>query len=272
MRVYLSASWKQRERVRALAEALRGEGHEVYDFTDPRCRKTPEIPPESFPLQFDPERETYREYITGNPYYKAAVHSNYEAIEWCDVVLLLLPAGCDSHADWALGVGMRKKSAVVGQPKTGDRTPSHLWCDQFLDRDEDVSGWLETLELEMPMRSRLPDLNFAAERLAGEVEYLYKQRAAVGSRCVESLARVLDDISTARMKIRPKFKKTACTPQAHAPGCEPTDQARVERDCQPRSTPVSLSCASGFCATCNHGGPDGVPCGHECHGRTNEDA
>lgn len=245
MRVYLSASWKQRERVRALAEALRDEGHEVYDFTDPRCRKTPEIPPEAFPLQFDPERETYREYITGNPYYKAAVHSNYEAIEWCDVVLLLLPAGCDSHADWALGVGMRKKSAVVGQPKAGDRTPSHLWCDQFLDRDEDVSGWLETLELEMPMRSRLPDLNSAAERLAGEV-----------------------DISTSRMKIRPK---TTCTPQAHAPGCEPTDQARVERDCQPRSTPVSLSCASGFCATCNHGGPDGVPCGHGRHGRT-EDA
>jgi hypothetical protein len=176
--VYLSASWKQRERVRALAEALRDEGHEVYDFTDPRCRKTPEIPPEAFPLQFDPERETYREYITGNPYYKAAVHSNYEVIEWCDVVLLLLPAGCDSHADWALGVGMRKKSAVVGQPKAGERTPSHLWCDQFLDRDEDVSGWLETLELEMPMRSRLPDLK-ARQEFIGDFQDAYKKGDSV---------------------------------------------------------------------------------------------
>jgi hypothetical protein len=264
MRVYLSASWKQRERVRALAEALRDEGHEVYDFTDPRCRKTPEIPPEAFPLQFDPERETYREYITGNPYYKAAVHSNYEAIEWCDVVLLLLPAGCDSHADWALGVGMRKKSAVVGQPKAGDRTPSHLWCDQFLDRDEDVSGWLETLELEMPMRSRRPDLRSAAERLAGEVEYLHKQRAAIGSRCVDSLARVLDEISEGCAVARPSVP--VCTPRVHAPGCSTTDSRRVARDCQPRvSAPTSFSCASGSCATCNHGGPDGVPCGHECH-------
>lgn len=40
MRVYISASWKQRERVRALALAigLRGAGHEVYDFTDPDSR------------------------------------------------------------------------------------------------------------------------------------------------------------------------------------------------------------------------------------------
>jgi hypothetical protein len=36
---------------------------EVYDFTDPQCRKTPEIPPEAFPEQFDPLKHQYRSYL-----------------------------------------------------------------------------------------------------------------------------------------------------------------------------------------------------------------
>ncbi len=54
MNIYLSSSWKNRVRVRALAIALRSEGHEVYDFTDPNSRKMPEIPPEKYPDLFDP--------------------------------------------------------------------------------------------------------------------------------------------------------------------------------------------------------------------------
>ena len=84
------------------------EWYEVYDFTDPQCRKSPEIPPEKFPAQFDPKVSTYREYIS-NPYWRGAVEGNRVAIAWSDVVVLLLPAGADSHADWALGVGMGKR-------------------------------------------------------------------------------------------------------------------------------------------------------------------
>lgn len=47
--IYLSSSWKNRDRVRSLAIALRAAGHDVYDFTNPACRNVPEIPPERFP-------------------------------------------------------------------------------------------------------------------------------------------------------------------------------------------------------------------------------
>lgn len=41
--IYLSSSWKNRERVRALACALREElGFGVYDFTDPASRAAPD--------------------------------------------------------------------------------------------------------------------------------------------------------------------------------------------------------------------------------------
>lgn len=142
MRVYLSSSWKNRERVRAMAQVLRAFGHEVYDFTDPACRGAPEIPPERFPDQFDPARHVYREYIQSEPHWRAAVVGNRQALGRCDAVILMLPAGNDAHADWALACGMGKISAVVGQPRAGERTPSHLWADAIMDRDEDAVPWL----------------------------------------------------------------------------------------------------------------------------------
>jgi hypothetical protein len=148
VKVYISASWKQRERVRALAVSLRAVNHEVYDFTDPACRSAitgracREIPPEQFPDLFDPAKHIYREYLTAVPQWRAAVDGNRQALRWCDAVVLLLPAGADSHADWALAVGMGKRSAVVGGPRAGERTPSHLWADALLDSDEEVPKWL----------------------------------------------------------------------------------------------------------------------------------
>jgi hypothetical protein len=137
MKIYISSSWKNRIQVREMAEKLRSIGHEVYDFTDPNCRKTPEIPPEKYPEEFDPDKHIYREYIN-KPEWKAAVDCNREAIAWSDLIILLLPCGIDSHADWALGVGMGKQSIVVGQPNKGERSPVHLWADIFVDSIEDL--------------------------------------------------------------------------------------------------------------------------------------
>jgi hypothetical protein len=71
--LYISSSWKQRERVRNLAIQLRNVGLTVYDFTDPACRDTPEVPPEKYPEQFDPEKHIYREYLESQPEWKMAV-------------------------------------------------------------------------------------------------------------------------------------------------------------------------------------------------------
>lgn len=145
MNIYISSSWKNRDRVRALAISLRENGHQVYDFTDPDSRKMPEIPPEKFPDAFDPEKHLYREYLNV-PEWKAAVQCNREALDRCDAVVLLLPCGNDAHADWAYAVGKGKWTAVVGQPRKGERTPSHWWTDAFLDSDLEVAGWLECEE------------------------------------------------------------------------------------------------------------------------------
>lgn len=146
LKVYISSSWKNRDRVRYTADAIRLQGHEVYDFTDPKCREgIPEIPPEKFPDEFDPSRHNYREYINGTPEWRQAVLRNRRALEWCNVVVLLLPCGLDAHADAFYGLGRGSALAIVGQPKAGERVPTHMWADAFLDHDNEIPTWLNSI-------------------------------------------------------------------------------------------------------------------------------
>jgi hypothetical protein len=143
--IYLSTSWKNRDRVRVLANRLRQEGHSVYDFTDPTCRNVPEIPPESFPEQYDPAKHNYREYLTREPTWRQAVECNRDALNRCKAVVLMLPCGNDGHADAFYGLGRGKPLVVCGQSRLGERTPTHMWADAIVDQDEDVIAWLAGL-------------------------------------------------------------------------------------------------------------------------------
>lgn len=120
-----------------MAIKLRELGHSVYDFTDSKYRNGPVIPPEKFPEQFDPAKDIYREYID-KPEWRAAVMGNKRAIEAADLIILMLPCGIDSHADWAYGLGLHKRSIVVGHPNKGERSPVHLWADMMVDKDDDI--------------------------------------------------------------------------------------------------------------------------------------
>lgn len=141
MNTYISSSWKNRNEVRNLAIKLRKLGHYVYDFTDLNCRQSPGIPPETFPELFDPAKHRYSKYIN-RPEWKAAVEENRRAIEWSDLVILLLPCGNDSHADWALGIGLGKLTVVVGNPCTGERSLVHNWANKIFDTVEEFVDWL----------------------------------------------------------------------------------------------------------------------------------
>lgn len=145
MKIYLSASWKNRLLVRRLAETLRLDGHEVFDFTDPKGRRANEVPPELFPEKFDPSKHIYREFINRKEW-RDAVNENREAIKWADLIILLLPCGIDATADWALGIGMGKRSVIVGHPARGESSEVHLWADAMLGSAEDILPWLKSLD------------------------------------------------------------------------------------------------------------------------------
>jgi len=143
MKIYISSSWKNRDKVREMAVRLRKEGHRVYDFTDPECRKTAEFPHEKRPAPFDPVvHKSYAALLRNSDMY-AAVMNNQEAIRWCDLVILLLPCGLDAHSDWGYGVGLGKASVICGLPKAGDTVYTHCWADKVLDNPDDVYKFIK---------------------------------------------------------------------------------------------------------------------------------
>lgn len=142
--IYISSSWKNRDRVRTLAGLLRLAGFTVYDFTDPKCRDTEEIPPEKFPEQYDPDIHVYGDYLD-RVEWRSAVECNRRAIERCAACILVLPCGNDAHADWALAVGFGKPSVVVGTQRHGERSPVHLWADAIVPTDDDAVLWVRAL-------------------------------------------------------------------------------------------------------------------------------
>lgn len=141
MKIYLSASWKKISIVRELAQVLRANGHEVFDFSDPNCRQMVANPPEMYPEPFDPSSHIYGEYLNQDEW-RAAVNENREEIARSDLIILLLPCGIDATADWALGIGMGKRSIIVGHPAKGERSEVHLWADAMLEDIKDVVPWL----------------------------------------------------------------------------------------------------------------------------------
>ncbi|MCL2228624.1 MAG: toll/interleukin-1 receptor domain-containing protein [Firmicutes bacterium] len=146
MKIYISSSWKNREKVREMANRLKKDGHKVFDFTDSNCRKIAERPPEKQQEPFDPDKhKSYADYMKSEKaaYMYAAIMNNQEAIRWCDLVILLLPCGNDAHADWAYGVGLGKKSVVVGQPRKGEQSYTQLWADKILDNPNDVYKFIK---------------------------------------------------------------------------------------------------------------------------------
>ncbi|MDI6814321.1 MAG: hypothetical protein QMD10_12415 [Desulfitobacteriaceae bacterium] len=138
--IYISSSWKNKEQVRLLADRLREKFHRVYDFTDPKGRMYKPIPPEEFPEEFDPEIHCYKDYLFREGWFKA-VTENRLRLGDADVVLLLLPAGNDAHADWGFAVGRGKWTAVIGRPRKGERTPTHLWAHAFFETVDEFLDW-----------------------------------------------------------------------------------------------------------------------------------
>lgn len=140
--VYISSSWKLRDQVRQLAEQLQDIGLTVYDFTNPACRDSPEIPPEVFPEQFDPELHDHGEYLQSVPEWQEAMDGNRKALDNCSIVILLLPCGLDAHADAYYALGRGKRLIICGCPHKGDRTLTHLWAEAILPLPQNVVVYL----------------------------------------------------------------------------------------------------------------------------------
>lgn len=111
-RIYVASSWRNAEQP-AVVTYLRGLGHEVYDFRNPRSGGpvTDDTPATGFAwsdidpewLSWSPDR--YRDLITTHPQAARGFNADFEAMKWADTCVLSLPCGRSAHAEagWFAG-------------------------------------------------------------------------------------------------------------------------------------------------------------------------
>ena len=117
MKIYVASSWKNIYQPRVVA-LLRGLGHQVYDFRHPQ--------PGDYGFTWESVDAHWRSYLPeekwdmlAHPVARRAHGLDMDALSWCTVCVLVLPAGRSSS--WELGYAMGLgKLGIVYAPEPCD--------------------------------------------------------------------------------------------------------------------------------------------------------
>lgn len=122
-RVYVASSWRNALQP-SVVERLRAEGHEVYDFRNPRPGD------HGFAWSdIDPDWQQWSapEFRAAllHPVAQAGFTSDMDALRWADTCLLVLPCGRSAHLELGFAVGAGKRTIVL---LSGTNEPELMYC------------------------------------------------------------------------------------------------------------------------------------------------
>lgn len=129
-RIYIASSWKNLEKVRALAIMLRSLGHEVFDFTDSdnRPKETDwfNCPADKWdgPPLATMEYKQFLTYETSQRIFTA----DMTGMHWADTVILYLPSGRSSHMEAGFAAGAGKDLFIYGDLPLGEFDPLYFFA------------------------------------------------------------------------------------------------------------------------------------------------
>jgi len=123
MKIYIATSWKLQMEAKALAENLRMYGHEVDFFCDP---------------------------TTGRFVF------SFQALEWSDTVVMLLPCGKSAHLEAGYAKGLGKKLFIYDLEKfsKGQIDVMYQFADGFAISFHHLRGMIDANE--QPQRKEKP--------------------------------------------------------------------------------------------------------------------
>lgn len=135
MKIYVASSWRNPFQPNVVSQ-LRGYGHEVYDFRNPKERDNgfqwSEIDP-------DWQNWTPEQYVEAmkHPIAEAGFKSNFDAMKWADCCVMVLPCGrsANTEAGWMMG---RNKKVFVYQPVKQEPELMYKIYDGILTSVEDL--------------------------------------------------------------------------------------------------------------------------------------
>lgn len=105
MKIYVASSWRNNYQAEVV-KVLREDGHEVYDFKNPRAGD------HGFAWKsIDDDWQSWspEQYITAlsHPIAAAGFLSDMNALRWCDACIMVMPCGPSASMEmgWAAGAG-----------------------------------------------------------------------------------------------------------------------------------------------------------------------
>lgn len=113
-KIYVATSWKNVYQPE-IVEHLRRSGHEVYDFRHPTKGdggfSWSEI---EGSMGKQSEEWTPEEWAEGlqHPSAQNGFKQDFEALEWCDTCLLVLPCGRSAHLELGWAIGSKRQTAI----------------------------------------------------------------------------------------------------------------------------------------------------------------
>jgi len=106
MKIYVASSWRNNVQP-VMVRFLKSCGHEVYDFKNPR-----EGDNGFHWSEIDPDWKNWnvKEYVKNlnHPLAEAVFKSDWEAMEWADACVLVMPCGRSAHIEAGYFVGANK--------------------------------------------------------------------------------------------------------------------------------------------------------------------
>lgn len=142
MRIYVASSWRNKHQPTVVA-ALRGAGHEVYDFRNP---------PDGSGFgweQLDPQWQSwsvsrYRSMLD-HSIAQQGFDSDFNAMKWADTCVLVLPSGRSAHLEAGWFVGQRKPT-IIFMPEPQEPELMYRIADTITDNLADLLEWLAPIE------------------------------------------------------------------------------------------------------------------------------
>ena len=109
MKIYLASSWKNEKRVCGVCDILRTRGFEVYNFIENgfRWHLIPNV-------DFLTTIQKIKHSISQEKY-----KNDLKALETCDICILILPSGNDSHLEMGYAKGLGKICIIYGELDLG---------------------------------------------------------------------------------------------------------------------------------------------------------
>ena len=146
MRIYVASSWRNERRHQAVVGVLRHDGHDVYDFRNPKpgdegfswwqCARQEQLE--------DPVR--FRDEVLTHPVARAGFESDMGALRAADCTILVLPCGRSAHLELGYAVGARQLTAVLLDEPLSKPELMYLMVDRICTTMGEVTRFIEGSE------------------------------------------------------------------------------------------------------------------------------